>query len=147
MIFVYFLSHYYFFFLINKEFVTSFFQLFLNRILFFKINFNEYLSKQENQIKLNLTDEVISLIQNLSQGYKVEVNEEQSYQIRNLSILFDNEELYTKINQIFPNEINETNIENYLKDLQFYLIIKISSILLQVILVITKKNFVFNSFK
>lgn len=85
-----------------------------------KICFNDYIIKNQKKTKINLSNDVISLIQKLSRGYKVEINEEQSYEMRNLAILFENEELFTKINKLYPYDINESNIDYYLQDLQFY---------------------------
>ena len=85
-----------------------------------EIYFDDYISKASNKIKLKLTDDVISIIQQLARGYNVDISEKQSYQMRILSILFENEELFSKINKNFPTEINQSNIDAYLQDLQFY---------------------------
>lgn len=69
---------------------------------------------------ITFTDDVLSLIQFLSKGYSININESQISQIQIISILLENEELFSIINEKFDSNINETNIDHYLSNLKFY---------------------------
>lgn len=69
--------------------------------------------------KENLTQDVISLLMQISSGYSIDVDVEQSIKLRMIAILLDNEELFKKLNELFPNDLNEDSIDLYLQDLQF----------------------------
>lgn len=66
------------------------------------------------------TEDIISIVHQISCGYSVEINQEQSFRLQLISILLENEELYDKINEIYPIDISETNINLYLQHLQFF---------------------------
>ena len=59
------------------------------------------------------TEDIISIVYQISCGYSVEINQEQSFRLQLISILLENEELYDKINEIYPIDISETNINLY----------------------------------
>ncbi|KAK8876677.1 hypothetical protein M9Y10_006897 [Tritrichomonas musculus] len=42
------------------------------------------------------------------------MNDDQAYKMRFISIILGNEELFAKINEVFPHELNEANIEIYI---------------------------------
>lgn len=65
-------------------------------------------------VKETITEDIISLIHQISSGYSIDMNDEQAYKMRFISILLGNEELFTKINEFFPPEINEANLETYI---------------------------------
>lgn len=65
------------------------------------------------------TDEMIEVFKKISNGYEVDVNEDLSHKIRILSILLGNEEIYQKINSLFPNYIRKDNMDACLQYLQF----------------------------
>lgn len=67
-----------------------------------------------------ISDDVISLFKQISTGKAIEINEKQGLELRIISILLENQELFTKINDIYTNEINEGNIDLYIQDLQLY---------------------------
>ncbi|KAK8848292.1 hypothetical protein M9Y10_019352 [Tritrichomonas musculus] len=69
---------------------------------------------------IKITEEIISKIKFLSMGKMIEISEEESFLLQIFSILFDNEELFTSINQLFHDEISENKIDQYLKNLQFF---------------------------
>ena len=56
------------------------------------------------------TEDIISILKNISIGVSAEMSEEQSSKLRIISIIFGNDELYGKINELFPKEIEEKNI-------------------------------------
>ena len=56
-----------------------------------------------------ITEKTISNINLLLSG--------ESIEIKVISILLDNEELFCKLNEIFMNEVNKSNIEQYLNNL------------------------------
>ena len=53
--------------------------------------------------------------QKLSRGDKIDIDEEMSEQLRNLSIYLDNEEIYSEMNSLFPMKYEEDQLEEYLK--------------------------------
>lgn len=65
-----------------------------------------------------LSKKILSIIKSLSMGESIEINEEESFELQIISILLENEELFIKINKIFQKDINENNIDQYLKNLQ-----------------------------
>lgn len=75
----------------------------------------------KRSIKVNtdqiLTEDIISLLLQVATGHSIELNEEQGYKMRIISILLDNQELFLKINEIYPNE---SNIDFCIQDLLFY---------------------------
>lgn len=71
------------------------------------------------QFKKNLSDDVLSLLTQISSGYTIEVDSEQSIKLRMIAILLDNEELFKKLTEVFPTELNDRSIDLYLQDLQF----------------------------
>lgn len=64
------------------------------------------------------SDEIIDLLQELSRGFSISINEEQSFKLRFLSIILGNEELYSIINEVFPTNLDESNPNLYLHNLQ-----------------------------
>lgn len=70
--------------------------------------------------KLMITDEILSLIQQLSTGYSIEVKDDQIIQLQNISILLENEELFSLISDKFDTNINESNIDHYLTNLIYF---------------------------
>lgn len=80
-------------------------------------NFGELLDLKSESI---FSEEIISLFKQLSNGYEVEINEEQSVQMKFLSIFIGNEDMYSKIDQLFPQEINKSNYEIYLQTFPYF---------------------------
>lgn len=67
------------------------------------------------------TEDILSIIQQISIGASVNISEDQSLKIRIISIILGNEELYKKINELFPKVINMNNINQILQELlNFY---------------------------
>lgn len=75
-------------------------------------------TKQINDF--SITDDVLSLLQLLSKGFSVEIREDQVIQMQALSIILDNKELFTLLNEKFDTNINEENIDHYLTYLKFF---------------------------
>ena len=73
----------------------------------------------QNRYDEFFSEDILSLFQKISQGFSIEVNEDQSFKLHLLSMLIGNEELSSQINKIYPFEINEANIDQYLQNLQF----------------------------
>lgn len=69
---------------------------------------------------INLSENSISKFNLLSKGESVTINENESLEMKIISILIDNEELFNKLNDFYPSEINETNIGHYLTNLTFF---------------------------
>ncbi|KAK8891019.1 hypothetical protein M9Y10_028222 [Tritrichomonas musculus] len=63
------------------------------------------------------TTDSISLLHQISSGHSIELNEDQSIKLRLISILLGNDELFAKINELFPLKINDSNIDQYLVNL------------------------------
>lgn len=66
------------------------------------------------------TEDVISLIEQISSGFSIEINRHQSFQLQLISILLENEELFDQINEIYPIDISESNVDLYLQHLEFF---------------------------
>lgn len=88
------------------------------------IDFSELFHDKSQQFKefskYIITDETISLLQQISSGFTIDINEEQAFKMRLLSIILGNEELFTKINENFPPDYSEENISTYLTNIQCY---------------------------
>ena len=67
-----------------------------------------------------LSENSISKFNLLSKGETVTINEEESFEMKIISIHVNNDELFTKLCELFPNEINETNIDQYLSNLTLF---------------------------
>lgn len=80
-------------------------------------NYIDFTNKIE---KLKITEEVLLLIQQLSTGSSVEVKDDQIIQLQSISILLENEELFSAIDDKFNIDINESNIDQYLTILTFF---------------------------
>lgn len=73
-----------------------------------------------NQInKIKISNEALSKLKLLSSGYSIDIKEEDSFQLKILSILFENDELFSKITELFPSKINEANVTQYISFLSF----------------------------
>lgn len=59
--------------------------------------------------------DIVSVFQQLSAGWEIEINERQIPKMKLLSILLGNEELYKIINESCQNDINESNFDEYLQ--------------------------------
>lgn len=66
---------------------------------------------------VNFDKEVLSKLNLLSSGNMISITQSESYQLQLIALLLDNEELFSNINNIFPNDINENNIDKYLTNL------------------------------
>ena len=51
----------------------------------------------------------LSKFQLLSTGNSISINEEESFQMKIISLLLGNEELFFRINKLFPQVVNEKN--------------------------------------
>ncbi|KAK8876532.1 hypothetical protein M9Y10_006749 [Tritrichomonas musculus] len=77
-------------------------------------------SKSQFQIEQIMSEDMVSLLKQISFGLPIQMNEEQTFKMRIISVLLQNNELFTMINENLKNEINETNLDFYLQDLLFY---------------------------
>ena len=77
------------------------------------ISFNNQLNGDK------ITSDVLSKFKSLMLGESININEEESFQMKIISILLNNEELFNKISELYSNEISETNIYQYLSNLTF----------------------------
>ena len=68
--------------------------------------------------KTVLTPEIISLFIQISSGFSINITEEQAIKLRFLSILLGNDELHDKLNEHFPPNYNEENVNSYLKNIE-----------------------------
>lgn len=78
---------------------------------FFTKGLEEFVSFSKEVI----TEEMSMIILQLASGVSVDVNQDQAFKLRFFSIIIGNEELYQKVNELFPTEFNEGNIELYLQ--------------------------------
>ena len=72
-----------------------------------------------NYLKKMITSDTISLLHQISSGSSIEINEEQAIKLRFLSILLGNDELHRKLNELFPTNCSEKNINTNLKNIEF----------------------------
>lgn len=91
----------------------------IKSIDFDEFDINSILGSSQNSNELLFTDDMIELFQKLSNGYEIEINEKLSHKIRILAILLGNDEIYNKINSLFPNYISKDNIDSCIQYLQF----------------------------
>lgn len=61
----------------------------------------------------------ISLIEKLFEGEKVEINEDQEFPMRFLSILLGNKEMFDKINELYVDG-KDLEVDHYLNDLELF---------------------------
>ncbi|KAK8845880.1 hypothetical protein M9Y10_020806 [Tritrichomonas musculus] len=66
------------------------------------------------------TEEIISLIQQVASGFSIEISQDQGFLLQLVSIILGNEELFDKINEIYPIKINEANLDLYLRNLHIF---------------------------
>lgn len=62
--------------------------------------------------------DIIPLFQSISRGYTIEVDDRQAFKFRFLSIILGNEELFSRINELFPPDFSEENLEIYVDFIQ-----------------------------
>lgn len=88
----------------------------------FDIKWNENLNTCINSLSIEeiITEDIISLFYDLSSGKTITLNEEQNLKMRIISILIGNDELFDQLCKLFSIEINQTNIDRYLTELQTY---------------------------
>lgn len=65
-----------------------------------------------------LSEDILQLIQNLSNGSKVSINESQSDKMLIISILLENEELFKKLSKLFPKENEQANFDCLINQIQ-----------------------------
>lgn len=65
-------------------------------------------------------EETLSLLKKISSGFPIEINKEQGFNMQLISIIINNEELFEKIDEIYPFNINEFNVDYYLQHLQVF---------------------------
>lgn len=86
------------------------------------IKFDDFYPNQTNDFaqfsKDLITDETISLLKEISSGYCIKINNAQAFKLRFLSIILGNEELFNKINELFPPELSKENFGTYLEHVQ-----------------------------
>lgn len=61
------------------------------------------------------TNEIFSFLRQIFIGSSISINEEQSVSSKIIAVLLGNEELFNKLNDIYPLEFNFLNIESYLQ--------------------------------
>lgn len=70
------------------------------------------------QYKEIINEETISIFKNLSSGSSISINEEQCIKMQLISIIIGNEELFQKLDELFPIEFNISTIDHYMQNLQ-----------------------------
>lgn len=68
----------------------------------------------DNYFNIDITDDIIYLFKQISSGFSIELNEEQSYKMKILSIYTNNEELYEIIEEHYPSIMTKDNIDQNL---------------------------------
>lgn len=83
-----------------------------------EIDLNQFFDDNQNP-KPIFSSEIINIFVRSLIGYEVEIDASQSHKLRVLSILLDNEEMFVKMNQLFPITKDLSNIDtclDYLKN-------------------------------
>lgn len=86
------------------------------------ISFDQLLNSPSNSQYLinHFDDESLMFFKQIASGNTIEINEEQALKIRVIAIVIDNQELFIKLNEIFPKEIDDTNFDLCLQDLLLF---------------------------
>lgn len=63
-----------------------------------------------------VTEEIAFLVQQLATGAAIDINRNQAFKLRFFSIIIGNEELYRKVNEVFPSDFNDGNLELYVQN-------------------------------
>ena len=86
------------------------------------INFDDFITGNKSDyvhfIEEIFTNDNISLLHQISYGNSIEIDEKQAFSMRFISIILGNEELFSKINENYPPDFNEANIDVYLEYIQ-----------------------------
>ena len=86
------------------------------------VNFeNLFSSKKSDFIKCTndiFSSDIISIFRDISSGSSIEIDNSQALKLRLLSIILGNEELFNKINELFPPDFSKENISNYVDFIQ-----------------------------
>lgn len=84
------------------------------------INLNDFIQEQQiSQFSSIFTKKAVDQIKNLIEGLPIEIDLEQIDQLRLLSILLENDDLYSELNELFPMNLDVTKINFYVQFLQF----------------------------
>ncbi|KAK8840841.1 hypothetical protein M9Y10_027668 [Tritrichomonas musculus] len=83
--------------------------------IYFDAFFDDILKNTHNSYDRIFTDEIIYLFKRISSGFPIQLDEEQSIQMRIISIIIGNEELFDKISESHPFCIDQSNADFYLK--------------------------------
>lgn len=67
-----------------------------------------------------VTSETISLLNQLSSGFSVDIDYDQTLKLKFLSVILGNEELFSKLNEAYPQEFTEDNLDMYLNQIEIY---------------------------
>ena len=70
----------------------------------------------ESIIDQDITAQLIMI----SSGSAIKINEEQCFKMQQIAILLGNDELFHKLGELYPIELNETNIDRYLQIIQLF---------------------------
>lgn len=66
-----------------------------------------------------IDSEIIEKLRSITLGENVDIDFSESQKLRILSLLFGNQEIFDKINEIFPILLEETNIDDCIQHLHF----------------------------
>ncbi|KAK8897927.1 hypothetical protein M9Y10_000160 [Tritrichomonas musculus] len=81
------------------------------------INYIDYTDRLKD---LNISKEVLSQVELLSEGERICITKEQIFQMQIISLLLGNDELFSLIEEQYEDEIDENNIDKYLSNLNFF---------------------------
>ena len=65
-----------------------------------------------------LSKDTTTLFKQISSGYSIEIDDNQAFKLRFLSVILGNEELFKKINELFPPDFSVQNVSTYLEFVQ-----------------------------
>lgn len=112
----------------QQEFLNSFLAEFISPVIsrlhqadptITSIKFDELYLGKTNDFNLFISDiitsDTISLLFEISSGSPIKIDETQAFKMRFLSIILGNEELFFRINEIFPPDFNDENLDVYLE--------------------------------
>lgn len=67
-----------------------------------------------------INEATISKFQLIASGHTIDLSEDEIFEMKLISILVDNEELFCKLNEISINDINESNINQLITNLAIF---------------------------
>ncbi|KAK8835519.1 hypothetical protein M9Y10_044361 [Tritrichomonas musculus] len=84
------------------------------------IHYDNPLSKNLPSFEELFTEEMKTLLQQISKGFPISINSEQAVKMQQIAILLCNNELFNSIQDLCPHEINNNNFDEYISKLELF---------------------------